>query len=145
MPVRIYAPEPGVAPRRRREYPYAVAPGSPLAAGAASFVSSGPSPAGIVVSATDATGGTAPYTYQWKRSVDGGAYSNLANGGGVSGATTRSLTDASATTGHTYAYQIVYTDAASHTASSNVVTASVYTGGALSGGGFRFVGTSGGF
>lgn len=109
------------------------AAGSPLAAGTASFVSSGP--AGIAVTATDATGGTAPYTYQWQRNSGGGSYSNISNGGGVSGATTLSLTDGSAVAGTLYGYKLVYTDAAAGTATSNAVTAQVYAGGALSSGG----------
>lgn len=111
------------APAVRRFYVVA----SALAAGVASFVSSGP--AGISVSASDAAGGTAPYTYQWQRSVDGGTFANL------SGATARTLTDATAASGHLYGYQLAYTDAASATATSNAITAAVYTGGAISGAG----------
>jgi hypothetical protein len=132
MRVREIRAEPKAAVRRRR-YPFTVAAaGSPLAAGAASFVSSGP--AGIVVSATDATGGTAPYAYQWQRNAGGGSYSNLSNGGGVSGAATRNLTDGSASAGTLYGYRLAYTDNVSATATSNAVAAQVYTGGALTGG-----------
>lgn len=108
---------------------------APLTAGTASFVSSGPG--GIAVTATDATGGTAPYTYQWERNEDGGSYSDLTDGGGVSGATTLSLTDGSATAGTLYGYRVKYTDDAGSpaTVTSNAVTAQVYTGGALTGGG----------
>lgn len=116
----------------------------PLAAGTASFVHSGP--AGIVLSATDATGGTGPYTYQWQRNSGGGSYSNLSNGGGVSGATTLALTDGSAVAGTLYGYRLVYTDSAGTpvTATSNAVTAQVYAGGAIgSGGGFSLIGPGG--
>lgn len=104
-----------------------------LAAGTASFVSSGS--AGIVVTATDASGGATPYAYQWQRNEDGGSYSNISNGGGVSGATTLTLTDGSATTGILYGYRLVYTDDDSDTATSNAVTAQIYSGGPLEGGG----------
>jgi hypothetical protein len=105
----------------------------PLTAGTASLVSSGPG--GIAMTATDATFGTPAYTYQWQRNAGGGSYSNLANGGGVAGATTRNLTDGSAVAGTLYGYRLVYTDSAGTpaTATSNAITAQVYTGGALTG------------
>jgi hypothetical protein len=118
--------------------------GSPaLTAGPASFVHSGP--AGIALSATAATGGTTPYTYQWQRNSGGGSYSDLANGGGVSGATTLALTDGSATAGTLYGYRLVVTDSSATpaTATSNAVTAQVYPGGALSSGGFPLIGPGG--
>lgn len=124
MPAYVYrAPRP--AQRKRRLF---TAPTTPLVAGVASFVSSGP--AGIAVTATDATNGTKPYTYQWQRSTDGGAYSNL------SGATTLSITDTTAVAGHLYGYKLVYTDSTPipQTATSNAVTAQVYTGGAIGSG-----------
>ncbi len=114
---------------------------SSLAAGTASFASSGP--AAINVTATDASGGTAPYTYQWQRNASGGSYSNISNGGGVSGATTLSLTDGSASAGTLYGYKLVYTDGAAGTVTSNAVTAQVYSGGALAAGGSRLVGPGG--
>lgn len=103
-----------------------------LTAGVASFVSSGPG--GIAVTATDATNGTAPYTYQWQRNTNGGSYSNL------SGATSRSITDATASAGTLYGYKLVYTDNASATVTSNAITAQVYTGGSLSAGLARVIG-----
>ena len=123
-----------VVPRRkRRGYSAALTPpGSTLTAGTASFGTS--SATTITISATDATNGTPAYTYQWQRNSNGGAYSNLSNGGGVSGATTRSLTDASGTSGVLYGYRLVYTDSASATATSNAVTAQLYSGGPLTGG-----------
>jgi hypothetical protein len=114
--------------------PAALGTPSSLAAGTASFVSSGPG--GISVTATDATGGAAPYTYQWQRNTDGGAYGNLG------GATALSVTDATATAGHLYGYKLVYTDNVSNTATSNAVTAQVYSGGSLGGGGAMLVGPS---
>lgn len=100
--------------------------GAALAAGTASFVSS--APGGISVAATDATGGTPAYTYQWQRNANGGSYSNL------SGATSLTLTDSTASAGTLYGYKLVYTDALSATVTSNVQTAQVYSGGALTGG-----------
>jgi hypothetical protein len=90
-------------------------------------------PAALAVSAAAATGGTAPYTYQWQRNAGGGSYSNLSNGGGVSGATTLDLTDGSAVAGTLYGYRLVVTDSSATpaTATSNAVTAQVYTGGAI--------------
>lgn len=116
----------------------------PLTAGTASFVSSGT--AGIVVTATDATGGTGPYTYQWQRNASGGSYSDISNGSGVSGATTLTLTDGSAVAGTLYGYKLVYTDSAGSpaTVTSNAVTAQVYTGGTLATGGFGRGGMNGG-
>jgi hypothetical protein len=103
-----------------------------LVAGVASFTSSGP--AGIVVTSTDATGGSPAYTYQWKRSTNGTSFSNLTNGGGVSGATTLTLTDGSAVAGTLYYYQLVQTDAAAIAVTTNTVTAQLYTGGSIGAG-----------
>lgn len=113
----------------------AVLPVTSLTAGVVSFVSSGP--AAITMTATDATGGTVPYSYQWKRNANGGAYSNLSNGGGVTGATTLNLVDGSAVAGTLYGYELLYTDSAGPPSSvtSNAVTAQVYSGGTLTGGG----------
>lgn len=111
----------------------------PLTAGTASFVSSGPST--IVVTSTDASGGTPSYTYQWQRNVNGGSYSNISNGGGVSGATTKTLTDGSVSGTNLYGYKLVFTDSASGTATSNSVTAQRYTGGAIAGGGGTVIGS----
>ena len=99
----------------------------PLTAGVASFVSAGPGE--ISVTATAATGGTPTYTYQWQRNASGGAYANL------SGATSLSLTDATAVSGTLYGYKCVATDSAGTpaTATSNAVTAQIYIGGSLTG------------
>ncbi len=129
-------------PRQRRKVLPRTVGAAALTAGVASFVGSGPS--AILVSATDATGGTPAYTYQWQRNASGGSYSNISNGGGVSGATTLSLTDGSASAGTLYGYKLVYTDALASGATSNAVTAQIYTGGALSGGGFGRGGMTGG-
>jgi hypothetical protein len=127
--------------RRRRRAAFTAAGSSPLAAGTASFVSSGT--AGIVVTVAVATGGQDPKSYQWQRSTTSGSgFSNLSNGGGVSGATTRDLTDGSASAGTLYYYRNVATDNVSATANSNEVSAQVYSGGTLTGGGGSVFGSS---
>lgn len=90
-------------------------------AGVASFVSSAIGT--INLSATDATGGTAPYTYQWERSPAGeDDWDALADGGGVSGATTLELTDGSVGSSNPeYDYRLVYTDDNDETDTSNEV------------------------
>lgn len=96
----------------------------PLAAGTASFVTSGPS--GISVSATAPTNGSgAGPTYQWERNADGGSYGDL------SGETGLTCDDATATTtGVLYGYRCKQTRG-SETVATNAVTAEVYPGGAL--------------
>jgi hypothetical protein len=111
-------------PARRRPLAWSV---TPLTAGVASFVSSGP--AGISVSATAPTAGTGPYTYQWERNEDGGAYSDLV------GETALACTDSTATDeGVLYGFRCKQTDAVAATVTTNAVTAEVYDGGALAGG-----------
>lgn len=63
----------------------------------------------IKLSATAATGGTAPYTYQWYRSV----LSGFTPGGGniLAGKTALTLDDTGLVPGTTYFYQLVATDA----------------------------------
>jgi hypothetical protein len=131
----LYA-RPLARPRTRRIRRYVPSKtSSSLAAGTASFVSSGPG--GISLSATDATSGTAPYTYQWQRSTTSGSgFSDL------TGETSLTATDDTASAGTLYYYRLVYTDNASATATSNEVSAQVYSGGALTGGGGRVFGSS---
>ncbi len=119
----------------------AVLPPPPITAGVASFVSSGV--AGIIMTATEASGGTGPYTHQWQRNAAGGSYTDIANGGGVTGATTLTITDGSAVAGILYGYRVRYTDAVFATALSNEPTAQLYSGGGLGSGGGRLIGTSG--
>jgi hypothetical protein len=104
------------------------APADPLVAGTASFESSGPD--GISVSATAPSDGTgAGPTYQWERNADGGSYSN------VSGATSLTLTDTTATTtGVLYRFRCKQTRG-SETVTTNAVAAQVYEGGAIGSGG----------
>jgi hypothetical protein len=98
-----------------------------LTAGTASFVASGP--AGISGSATAPTGGTGTLSYQWERNGNGGAYAD------VSGATSLSLSDTTATTtGVLYGFRCKQTRGA-ELVTTNTVTAQVYSGGALTGGG----------
>lgn len=101
-----------------------------LANGTASLTSSGPG--GIVVAVGNASGGTPSYTYLWYRSVDGGSYNQIFNGGGVSGASSQTLTDGSATTGYVYRYKNLVEDSALAQAYSNEVgPLIVYTGGTV--------------
>lgn len=124
---RAYRPPPRRQTRRGR-WPGSIT--AALAAGTASLANSGPS--GISLTATDATGGVPSYTYQWQRSDNGGSYANISNGGGVTGATTLSLFDGSATVGNEYSYKVVYTDTLTNTATSNAVgPLIVYTGGTV--------------
>lgn len=114
----------------RRRSLVITAPGSTLAAGTASFVNSGP--AGVSLTAGAATGGTPAYTYQWQRSTTSGSgFANLA------GLTSLSATDTTAVAGTLYYYRVRATDSLAATAVSNEVTAQLYTGGAISGGGRR--------
>lgn len=99
--------------------------------GALTFGSSGP--AGIALSSAAATGGTAPYAYRWRRRVAPAAFADLANGSGVTGATTLALFDGSAVEGDLYDYQLVTTDAANETATSATKSARVYPGGDFGG------------
>lgn len=77
----------------------------------------------IQVTATAASGGTSPYTYQWERSTSSGTgYSN------VSGATSLSLTDTGLTNGTTYYYRIKSTDSAGSpaTVTSNEISSAPF-------------------
>ena len=86
-----------------------------LTAGTLSFTSQTSTSA--TVSWTAASGGTAPITAQLQRSAHGaGSWSN------VSGATATPATDTGLSSNTSYDYQVVYTDAASSTATSNTVT-----------------------
>lgn len=99
----------------------------PLVAGTASFVGSGA--AGISVEATAPTDGEgAGPTYQWERNEDGGSYSDL------TGETSLTCDDDTVTTGILYGYRCKQTRG-SETVTTNTVTAEVYEGGAIGGGG----------
>ena len=59
--------------------------------------------------------GLTPYTYQWQKSTDGGAtWSNVANGGTVSGATTATLTNSAPALGDAGMYRCIVTDSAGY-------------------------------
>ncbi len=77
-----------------------------VTAGVLSQVSVGSTTASL--SATAATGGTSPYTYQWYRSTTTG----FSPGGGniISGATSLTLSDTGLTPGTLYYYKVVVTD-----------------------------------
>lgn len=105
---------------------------SGLTPGSVSFVFSGVD--GIEMEATDATEGTAPYSYQWQRNEDGGSYSDL------SGETTLSLTDDTAIEGVYYGYRLVYTDDETDVVTSGAVFVQVYLGGSFGSGPTYFAG-----
>lgn len=115
MPKHVYrVPHFKVQSRRIRGRRWVLTKTAALVAGVASNTAIGTTT--ISMSATDATGGTAPYTYQWQRKPSGGAYSN------VGGATSLTLNDTGLTEGTTYVYKLTYTDSAAATADSNEVT-----------------------
>ena len=92
--------------------------GPPLPALSAGTISvTGVTDTSISLFATEATGGTSPYTHQWQRRVGSGAWTTL-------GASGLSVADTGLSPGVTYTYQLRYTDAASHTvtATKNVTT-----------------------
>ena len=82
----------------------------------------------INLSSTAATGGTAPYTYQWYRSTSSGFTPGVGNI--LSGQTSLTLNDTGLTAATTYYYKIRATDSGSLTADSaefSVTTSSVTT------------------
>lgn len=102
-----------------------VTPAAALVAGTVVFSSSSPTTI-VMTESVAASGGVGGITRQWQRNDNGGAYSNL------SGQTGATCTDsASLVVGHLYGYRVVYTDSGSNTATSNAVTAQLYTGGAI--------------
>jgi hypothetical protein len=122
--------------RRRRRFAPRTAPAA-LAAGAASFVSSGPG--GISVEATAPTGGSGALSYQWERNEDGGAYGDLAGQTALACADTTATTPAVA-----YRFRCKQTRGVD-TVTTDAVLAYVYSGGSLAGGGVRFMDMTGGF
>jgi hypothetical protein len=82
-----------------------------LTAGAISLVSALAN--AINLSATAATGGTAPYTYQWYRSVVSGFTTGAGNL--LSGQTSLTLSDTSLVPNTTYYYVLIATDSATPT------------------------------
>lgn len=70
----------------------------------------------VTATATDASGGTSPYTYQWQRSARGaGTWSD------ITGQTTLSLIDRTVTASTNYDYRLRYTDGASAQVFSNTL------------------------
>jgi hypothetical protein len=89
----------------------------PLTPGTAEATASGN--ASAVVEASDATGGTEPYVYQWQRSLTAGSgFANVSTGYGFDSLI---LVDAGLTNGVTYHYRLRYTDAAAAVVYSNEV------------------------
>lgn len=85
-----------------------------LAAGALSKVSVGSTTDSL--SSAAATGGTAPYAYQWYRSTTTGFSPGVGNI--ISGATSLTLSDSGLQPGTTYFYKVVATDNVAATATS---------------------------
>ena len=73
--------------------------------------------ANFSVSATN-NGSGLPLSYQWQAGPVGGPYTNLANGGQLSGVSSNILTIANATTNWILAYQVIVTDSAGSVTSS---------------------------
>jgi hypothetical protein len=100
---------------------------SPLVAGTAEFLASGPNDGSPYVSVRAAapTGGTgAGPTYQWERADDGGSFAD------VTSATSLDLVDTTAADGHSYVYRCKQTKG-SETVTTDPVPAGVYEGGFL--------------
>jgi len=114
------------------EYPF-----STLSAGTVSLTTRTDSSIGL--SSTDATGGTAPYTYQWYRSTSSGFTPGAGNI--LSGKTSLTLSDTGLSAGTTYYYKIRFTDSASATIDSSEFSAVTLAPPATS---FTFTGPSSG-
>jgi hypothetical protein len=90
-----------------------------LVAGTATAASAGET--SVSLSATVASGGTAPYTYQWHFSTSPGF--TPSGGNAIAGFTSLSETHTGRTTDVTYYYKLVATDDVSATATSNETSA----------------------
>ncbi len=91
----------------------------PLAGGTATLVRTGRH--SLQVSATDATGGTPPYTYRWQYFWPrlAGSTFKVAKGTGM---TSRTADVKGLTAASNYKVRLLYTDSASATAASNTIT-----------------------
>ena len=79
--------------------------------------------AGSTVSFNVVATGAAPLGYQWQaRAVGGGTFTNLVNGGPISGATSNVLAIASATANWVLAYQVIVTNSVGSVTSSPAAT-----------------------
>ncbi len=91
----------------------------PLAGGTVTLVRTGRH--SLQVSATDATGGTPPYTYRWQYFWPRLANSTFKVAHGT-GMTSRTADLKGLTAASRYQVRLLYTDSASATAASNVLT-----------------------
>ncbi len=111
----MYFDQPATATTQVHIDNFLVTDNNPLVAGVLSSVSQTSTSA--TVSWTSGSGGTAPITAQLQRSAhSANTWSN------VSGATTSPATDTGLSPSTSYDYKVVYTDTASSTATSNILT-----------------------
>ena len=107
-----------------------------LAPGAAT---AGPATASTAAAtSTDASGGTAPYAYQWYRSTSSGTL-----GAAIPGQATRTLADTGLTPSTTYYYTLKYIDSTSATVYSNQVAGTTGAAGVTTYLNDNFAGTAG--
>jgi hypothetical protein len=92
-----------------------------LTAGVFASVNVGLSTPFVSIVATDAVGGTQPYSYQWKRKEGTGVFAPL------SGQTTLTLNDLDVVIGTEYTYKLSYLDADSNTVDTNEITITLTT------------------
>ncbi len=84
--------------------------------------------AGNTASFSVVAAGAAPFSYQWQATNSAaGGFTNLVNGGQVSGATSNILTIANASTNWTLAYQVIVTNSVGSVTSAPPVTLTVVT------------------
>lgn len=118
-------PHPRVSYMRGRGHVVATPSSTSLASGTASGSATGSTTATMSVGA--ASGGTAPYTYQWYRDTTPGFTASGAND--VVGATSTTLNDTGLTAATTYYYKVISTDNVAATVTSNEVSVTTNSAG----------------
>ena len=84
---------------------------------------------GLTAQFTAAASGTAPVSYQWQKSAVGGVvFTNVPNGGSVSGATSNTLKIASLVAGHAGDYRVVASSSFGSATSTPAATLTVLAG-----------------
>jgi lysophospholipase L1-like esterase len=114
-------------------------PSTALTAGTASVSSFGLTTA--TVTATAASAGTSPYTYQWYRSTTSGFTPGVGNI--VSGATSLTLNNTGLTRGTTYYYKCVQADAVAASVTTNEISLTTRTSQIVAAGNSQTVGANG--